>query len=115
MDEGSELTFTALAGPELLPAAGLVVLEMGPAWPNPFNPNTQVKFRAPVGEEVRCRVVDLRGRHVRDLYSGTGTGLWQTLTWNGLADDGAAVASGVYLIRLDGFGGEATRRVVLAK
>ena len=113
--DGSELNFTALAGPQPLPSVGLVTLEMAPAWPNPFNPTTRVRFKAAAGQDVRCRITDVRGRHVRDLYSGTGTGLWQTLTWNGVGDDGAAVASGVYLIRLDSPGGEVTRRVVLAK
>ncbi|MBU8871224.1 MAG: FG-GAP repeat protein [Gemmatimonadales bacterium] len=112
---GGVLNFTALAGPEFMPPADPVVLEMAPAWPNPFNPSTQVKFKATVGREVRCRVSDLRGRRVRDLYTGLGTGRWQTLTWDGLSDDGRAVASGMYLIRLDTSSNVVTRRVVLTK
>ena len=113
--DGEEMTFTALAGPGPAPAVNPVFLELAPAWPKPFNPTTQVKFRAAAGEPVRCRITDVRGRQVRDLYSGVGTGNWQTLTWNGLADDGATVASGVYLIHVESVSGQASNRVLLAK
>jgi hypothetical protein len=113
--DGSEMVFTALSGPGPVPAYVPVKLELADAWPNPFNPTTNVEFRAPYGDPIRCLITDVRGRHVRDLYSGTGTDGWQTVVWNGLDDHGAALASGVYLIHLESPGAEVAGRVVLAK
>lgn len=113
--DGDELQFVALAGPGPAPAPIAAAAELGAVWPNPFNPTAQVKYRAPPGQEISVRIVDVRGRVVRTLFSGTGTGAWQTSTWNGADESGRSLASGVYLVHLDSPEGRATRRVVLAK
>jgi hypothetical protein len=60
--------------------------------------------------------MDLRGRVVRTLLDAPVARTDGRLTWNGLGDDGRPVASGVYLVRMQGpRGAEATRRVVLAR
>ena len=114
--DGAELTLDALAGPGTFTGSLPVPqLALDAAWPNPFNPTVSVRFLAPVGGEARCRVTDLRGRHVATLFSGAGSGVWRTVTWDGRADDGRLSASGVYLVSLEGDGQRAVRRVVLAK
>ncbi len=110
---GSELNFTALAGPgPIEPVAGL---ELAGARPNPFNPTTWIRFRAPRGEAVQCRVLDLRGRTVAELVQGAATGQWQSVRWDGQSTDGGPVASGLYLVQVRQGAEVRTQRVVLAK
>lgn len=99
-------------GPEI-PAVNGPILSA--AAPNPFNPSTTLRFQVPAGRRVDCRVTDLRGRQVRELYSGIGTGDWQAVIWDGCDQTGRTCASGVYLVRLETDDDVRSQRVVLAK
>ncbi len=70
------------------------------AWPNPFNPKTQVLLRLGIASSARVTVHDLRGREVAVLFEGFMEAGEQSLTW-----DATGLPSGVYLARLD-LGGE---------
>jgi hypothetical protein len=52
---------------------------------------------------------------VRTLFDGPAAMGANTLVWNGRDDRDNAVASGVYLYRLDGAGVTQTRKMVLLK
>lgn len=115
--EGLAFAFDRLEGPGNLDShldfGPLLALE--PAWPNPANPAVTVRFRAAPVENISVRIMDLRGRLVRELYQGTGTGDWQNLIWNGKTDQGEAAASGLYFIRLENGLQSLNQRVVLAR
>jgi len=116
-EAGFSFTLDTLAGPPELSAMvhqGLL-LALDPVWPNPANPAVTVRFRAAAVEDVSVRILDLRGRLVRQLYRGTGTGDWQQLIWNGRSDQGTAAASGLYLVHLENGTKALTQRVVLAR
>jgi len=87
------------------------------ALPNPFNPTLTVWFTAPSDDRATIEVYDLQGRRVRDLWHGDLTvGQRRTATWDGRDDSGSRVASGTYLVRLQGErGGAVTRKVSLVK
>lgn len=73
-----------------------------PNWPNPFNPRTSLRFSLAETADVRLRIYDLRGRVTRTLDCGTlGPGDHERL-WDGNDDRGNSVASGNYLVRLEG-------------
>ncbi len=116
-DEGFAFTLDGLVGPGDVGAhfATGRLLALDPAWPNPANPAVTVRFRAAPVENISVRIMDLRGRLVRQLYDGTGTGNWQQLIWNGKTDQGTAAASGLYFIRLDNGVKAIHERVVLAR
>jgi hypothetical protein len=69
-------------------------------YPNPFNPMTTIRYTIPevTGKvPVRLAIHDLRGRLVRQLFTGEqGSGYYQ-LTWDGRDESGQAVGSGIYL------------------
>lgn len=111
--DGGTVVLDQLAGPAGDPPRAPVVLTA--PQPNPFNPSTTLRWRAPAGEPVTCRVVDLRGRHLRTLLVAPASGAWSSVVWDGTADDGRAVAAGVYVVRLETAGGVAMQRAVLAK
>jgi Ca-activated chloride channel family protein len=70
-------------------------------YPNPFNPATTIRFDLPEPGSVTIRVYDLRGRLVRVLFSGERSAGSYSVRWDGTDLDGAEVAAGIYLCRMD--------------
>lgn len=73
-------------------------IELGDAYPNPFNPVTTINFSLPTSEKVSLKVFDGAGNLVKILYSGVTSRA--SVNWNATNVNGAKVASGVYLYRL---------------
>ena len=72
--------------------------------PNPFNRSTVISFQVPValaGEEARLTIYNLTGQRVRVLAADTWQAGEHRLTWDGRDQQGRAVASGVYIYRLE--------------
>ena len=85
------------------------------AAPNPFNPKTVLRFEVPVGEPYELRVLDVRGRVVRALDRGTGSGVTLARDFDGSDDAGHSLASGAYLVQLLSGDRVHSRRIVLLK
>lgn len=84
-------------------------------YPNPFNPSTEISFNLPVRGEVHLEIYNLLGQNVRTLLNGTFEVGSHTVTWDGRADNGTAVASGVYLYRLQSGNYSLTKKMTLMK
>lgn len=85
------------------------------AAPNPFNPQVEIRAELPAAASARLSVCDMRGRVVRDLFSGVlaaGESRWW---WDGCDAKGRAAASGVYLLRLETDRRLVQRSVTLAR
>lgn len=80
--------------------------------PNPFNRSATIWYQAaPGGADLS--VFDTSGRRVRTLVDeGRGAAI-RSVAWDGKADDGARVRSGVYHVRLRSGAITAARSVVL--
>ena len=78
--------------------------------PNPFNPTTQIRFDLPAAGPVELSVYNLRGELVRTLFAGE-----LPAGSHRLAFDGSALASGVYLYRLQAKDFSAVRKMLLTK
>lgn len=72
-----------------------------PAFPNPFNPQTQIRFDLPEASNVSLVVYDLMGREVATLVSGHMDEGTHEVTWDSRTSSGEQVASGVYMYRID--------------
>lgn len=86
--------------------------------PNPFNSTTTISFEVPpsgASDQVTLRILDLLGRTVRTLFHGRVEAGVYTLIWDGLDDQGRPVSSGVYLIRMEGKGFSATKKMSLLR
>ncbi len=66
-------------------------------YPNPFNPSTTIRFSVPEASEVRLEIYNAAGQLVRRLADGTYLKGRHEAVWEGTNEQGAAVASGVYL------------------
>ncbi len=86
--------------------------------PNPFNPNTTIRFRipehSPIGT-VRLTIHDVTGRLVATLLDRPlGPGL-HAIDWNGIGPGGLAVASGRYVYTLETPGRVERRSMLVLK
>ncbi len=90
-------------------------LMLGRAVPNPFNPSTTISFALPEPGRTRLSVYDVNGSLVRVLVDETVVAGHHQVTWHGRNEAGHAVASGIYLYRLEANGVELTEQMVLIK
>ena len=86
-----------------------------PNYPNPFNPSTTVRYFLAGEENVRLNVYDLTGQRIRQLQHGRRHAGHHLLEWDGMDDSGTAVASGVYLLRLETERSLQTRKMSMIK
>ena len=91
------------------------VFKLSSAYPNPFNPETMIRYGLPEASSVYLAVYDLLGREVRQLVSSHQKAGYHQVRWDGRAEDGTALPSGVYLYRLQTDEFEQTRQVVMLK
>ena len=85
--------------------------ELFAAYPNPFNSSTTITFSVgQVSKPVKLAVYDLNGRLVAELVNGRLSAGRHTTVW-----DGASLAAGVYLIRLESEGRMAVSKGVIIK
>lgn len=84
-------------------------------FPNPFNSNTTIRFSLSEFGNIDLVVYNLTGQKVATLAHGRRSAGEYTLRWDGRDNAGLALASGVYLYRLQtGFRVE-TRRLLLLR
>ncbi len=83
--------------------------------PNPFNPETTIRFDLPQAERVTLEVYDMLGQKVRTLVDQPLSAGAHQVVWNGRNGQGASVASGVYLYRIQTGDQSQIRRMLLLK
>ena len=88
---------------------------LGEARPNPFNPRTMISFDLPEAAEVRLAIYDISGRLVRTLVRGTYPAGHHGVEWDGTAQSGSAVGSGVYFYEISADQFRAGRRMILRR
>lgn len=86
-----------------------------PAWPNPANPTTTLRYGLASAGPVSLTVYGVDGRTVRRLLRDVaGPGSYQTV-WDGTDDRGQTVASGVYVVRLSASTVGQSQKIVLVR
>jgi hypothetical protein len=74
---------------------------------------TTLTFVLASGEQASVIVLDLRGRAVRRLWTGVGTGESQVATWDGRSDQGWIAPAGVYFARVEGEAGRSSEQKLI--
>ncbi len=85
------------------------------AGPNPFNPQTEIRFGLPHEALAMLAVYDLRGARIAELVHEVLPAGHHSATWTGRDGSDRAVASGVYIARLVAGEIHLTRRVLLLR
>ena len=114
---------------ETHPHAGIVGLdeqspqdEQSPAaftlhqnYPNPFNPKTTIEFETAQSGRVKLTVYNVLGQQIKTLSDGQLNPGSYRVTWDGTNDNGAAVSSGIYFLRMSADSFLQHRRMLLMK
>ena len=81
--------------------------------PNPFSPDTRIRFDLPKAGPVGLSIYSVNGRLIRKLVNDTRPAGRHITSWDGRNDAGDKVGSGVYFYRLIAQGAEESRRMIL--
>jgi flagellar hook assembly protein FlgD len=84
-------------------------------FPNPFNPETTIRFEIPEAADVNVEVYDILGTRVSTLVQQRLNAGSYAVRWNGGTNTGARAASGVYLCRMEASGYRAVVKMLLMK
>ena len=85
------------------------------ASPNPFKPETTIRYAVPGTGSVAIRVYSVNGSLVRTLREENGTPGTHEVRWNGKDDAGRIAPSGIYFVSVKQGLEASTTRVVLAR
>jgi len=85
------------------------------AYPNPFNPRTNLTALVGVAGPAEVTVYDLRGHEVCVLHRGPLAAGMHTWLWDGHDADGGAMPTGLYVARLRTADGIWTRKLTLVR
>jgi hypothetical protein len=88
---------------------------LGPAMPSPSRGSTVISYGLPVESPVSLKIYDLYGRRIRSLVSGREKAGYHKVSWDGRAEGGRGVSTGVYFYRLTAGSFSATRKLAVLK
>ena len=88
---------------------------LAPNAPNPFNSTTQISYRLATTGSVRLDIYDVLGQPVRTLVDQVQAPGFYQIPWDARDQQGAVVATGVYLTYLHYPGGVQTRQLLYLK
>lgn len=113
---GLESFYVRVAGEPLAARTPRIVAT---SYPNPFNPETEVRVSLPdefagTNDRVSVRVYAVTGALVRDLYDGRASGDF-AVRWDGTDNRGNRVASAMYYATVIAGGSRETVKLVLLK
>jgi flagellar hook assembly protein FlgD len=69
-------------------------------YPNPFSPETTIRFDLPQPQEIELAIYNLAAQRVATLVQGHREAGSYSVRWNGVDDAGLELPSGIYLYRL---------------
>lgn len=91
------------------------IVELYPAYPNPFNPVTSIRYNLPQAGLVNLKIFDLVGREIRTLTAGFENAGEQSVIWDARDNQGNLVSSGVYIYRLEAARQVQSNKLILLK
>jgi hypothetical protein len=84
-------------------------------FPNPFNPNTSIKYELNKSGKISLKIYNILGQEVRTLINTKQSQGIHSVLWDGKNNHGQLVSSGVYLYRLEAGEFVKTRKMILVK
>lgn len=84
-------------------------------FPNPFNPQTTIRFQLPKKDHVQLEIFDILGRKISTLFNGIKSAGSHAFEWNGQTNSGQSAPSGIYFYRLATSETSVTKKMVLVK
>ena len=86
-----------------------------PAFPNPFNPVTTLRYDLPENGHVNITIYDMLGRQVKTLINQFQDAGYRSVIWDATNDYGKPVSAGIYLYQIQAGENISTKKMVLLK
>ena len=86
-----------------------------PNFPNPFNPQTEIRFQLPVAGPISLRLYNVLGQEIAVLSEGFRTAGYHRLRWDGRDAAGRPAASGPYFYVLEAAHFRQVRKLMLLR
>lgn len=83
---------------------------LNPAYPNPFNPSTNISYSMGSAGEIKISVYDVLGRHVATLFNGV-----QSAGDHRLQFDASSLSSGLYIVSMQAADYQKIQMITLMK
>jgi len=84
-------------------------------FPNPFNPDTSIRFGLSEKADYSLKIFNQKGQLVRNLASGNLNRGYYTLLWNGRDNNGSQCASGHYFVHFSSGNDSFIRKITMVK
>lgn len=84
-------------------------------YPNPFNPETTIKYHLPEAAQVKLEVYNMVGQVVRTLVNNQQNAGRYVVQWDAANDNGQNLASGIYLYRIQAGDFHEVKKMLLLK
>ena len=84
-------------------------------YPNPFNPNTTIRFDLPKASDVSIIIYNVLGQKIRTLDKSQMNPGYHSMTWNATNDYGVQVSAGMYFYQLRTSEFVKTKKMILLK
>jgi Carboxypeptidase regulatory-like domain/Secretion system C-terminal sorting domain len=107
----NELEVTVEAGGNLVP----LITELAGNYPNPFNPETTIRFSLNSEQNVSLKIYNMKGQLVKTLINDELPADFHEIVWNGIDDSNKPVASGVYFYRMKAAEYHSAKKMIMLK
>ncbi|MCF7858876.1 MAG: carboxypeptidase regulatory-like domain-containing protein [Candidatus Cloacimonetes bacterium] len=104
-------TVVVSANDNLLP----VKVKLFDNYPNPFNPETIIKYQLIKREKISLNIYNVKGQLVRKLINNEEDAGIHSTIWKGKDDNGNQVSSGIYFYRMSAGENISTKKMLLLK
>jgi hypothetical protein len=84
-------------------------------YPNPFNPNTTIRYQLPVQSNVSIIIYDITGKEIRHLVNDVQDAGFNSVVWNATNDLSQPVSAGIYLYRIAAEDFQQVKKMVFLK
>jgi len=93
----------------------MYVNQLNAAYPNPFNPSTNISFSLKADQHANISIYNIKGQRVNTLVNEVLPAGHHRVVWNGDNSDGRQIGSGIYFIRMQTPGYTKVEKAVLIK
>ncbi len=98
-----------------IPPLPPTVTKLLPAYPNPFNPSTNIRYQLVEPATVRIEIYNVKGQLIRSYENSYSDPGYYQIMWDGRDAQGKPATSGVYLYRMTAGKYSSYKKMVLAK
>jgi hypothetical protein len=92
-----------------------LVTNLQQVYPNPFNPRTTITFGLAKASNLNLVIYNSKGQTVRTLFAGNKSAGNFRIGWEGINDNGKALPSGIYYVKMTAGKQQSIQKIVLLK